>query len=75
MPDNTNKKIHPIAKLVNLTITLVAVVVLICIAAELFTSSWCQNARGISVDENSSWEVKACAKYYWNIDVENPTGW
>lgn len=74
MTNNTNKK-HPIAKLINLTITLLAVVGMIYITAEFLASGWCQRAHGISVDKNSSWEVKACAKYYWNIDVENPTGW
>ncbi|TOG16312.1 hypothetical protein CGJ07_23150, partial [Vibrio parahaemolyticus] len=74
MKTNTNKK-HPIAKLINLVILLFAVVAMTFTTIEFFANGWCQKARGISVDKNSSWEVKACAKYYWNVDVENPTGW
>lgn len=74
MTTNTKKK-HPIAKLINWVIILFSVVAMTFTTVESFAYRWCQKAHGISVDKNSNWEVKACAKYYWNLDVENPIGW
>ncbi|MBU2896104.1 hypothetical protein [Vibrio hepatarius] len=74
MTTNTNKK-HPIAKLINVVVILIVVAGMTYATVDFFASGWCQAAFGLSVDENSSWEVKSCAKYYWNLDVENPTGW
>ncbi|EGQ7830424.1 hypothetical protein NZX34_004089 [Vibrio parahaemolyticus] len=74
MTGNTNRK-HPIAKLINVVFILIAVVAMTFTTVEFFASGWCQKAHGISVDENSSWELKACAKYYWGMDLENPNGW
>lgn len=74
MTKNTNRQ-HPIIKLLRLILLLLALACLTYITIGLFTSSWCRAAFGISVDENSSWELKACAKYYWDMDLENPNGW
>lgn len=74
MAKNTNRE-HPIIKLLRLILSLLALAYLTFITIELFTSSWCRAAFGTPVDKNSSWELKACAKYYWDIDLENRDGW
>ncbi|WP_318122445.1 hypothetical protein [Vibrio sp. 399] len=74
MTKNTNRE-HPIVKLLRLILSLLALAVLTYITLELFANSWCRAAFGTSIDENSSWELKACAKYYWDIDLENRDGW
>ncbi len=75
MTNNTNKKMHPILKLINLIVTLIAVAGFAYATVEFLASSWCQSAFGISVSEQSDWKVKACAKYYWDIDLENLGRW
>ncbi|HHF3006300.1 TPA: hypothetical protein ACPJ1B_003733 [Vibrio diabolicus] len=66
---------HPILKLINLIVTLIAVAGLTYATAEFLASSWCQTAYGIGVSEQSDWKVKACAKYYWDMDLENLGRW
>ncbi len=75
MKDNTNKKMHPIPKLINLIFTLIALVGFTYATAEFLASSWCQKAYGIGVSEQSDWKVKACAKYYWDMDLDNLGRW
>ncbi|EIU6869522.1 hypothetical protein L5169_003598 [Vibrio parahaemolyticus] len=74
MTKNTNQK-HPIAKLINLIILLFVVVAMTFATIEFFARGWCQKAHGTPVDKNSSWELRTCAKYYWDMDLENPNGW
>lgn len=69
------KQDHPIAKLINLIIILIVVVGMIMATVDFFARGWCQKAHGISVHESSGWKVKACAKCYWDMDLENPDGW
>ncbi|EPP2130258.1 MULTISPECIES: hypothetical protein [Vibrio] len=75
MTNNTNKKMHPIPKLINLIVTLIAVAGFTYATAEFLASSYCQTAFGIGVSEQSDWKVKACAKYYWDMDLENLGRW
>ncbi len=74
MTNNTNRK-HPIAKLINVVIILIAVIGMSMGTVRFVTSTWCNKIFGISVNEQSDWTVKACAKYYWDIDLENLGRW
>ncbi|ELP5898589.1 hypothetical protein QTV49_000463 [Vibrio vulnificus] len=74
MTTTTNKK-HPIARLLNSIMVVAALSLLIFGAIELFASLWCETASYGGLGKDSSWRVKACAKYYWDVNSENPNGW
>lgn len=70
-----NKKQHPIGKLINLTVLLVALIWLAFSTANFFARGWCANAHGVSFGENPDWRVDICINYYWEKELRDINGW